>query len=111
MEKEHLRAQYPFPYLTVEIEQVERFVSTSGTTGLPVMFGMTRNDFHHLLPYQMTRLLTAAGVKGLYYLDGESLLADDGEGTVDSSHPTDLGFVQHADAFEKALRPILNLKK
>lgn len=63
MEKEHLRAQYPFPYLTVEIEQVERFVSTSGTTGLPVMFGMTRNDFHHLLPYQMTRLLTAAGVK------------------------------------------------
>lgn len=51
--------------------------------------------------------LKEAGVKGLSYLDGESLLADDGEGTVDSSHPTDLGFVQHADAFEKALRPLL----
>ena len=38
---------------------------------------------------------------------GEHLLGDDGEGTVDSSHPTDLGFVRQADAFEKVLRPIL----
>ena len=38
-------------------------------------------------------------------LSGEDLLGDDGEGTVDSSHPTDLGFVRQADAFEKALKP------
>jgi len=51
--------------------------------------------------------LTKAGTKNLAYLTGEELLGDDGEGTVDSSHPTDLGFVRQADAFEKALRPLL----
>ena len=51
--------------------------------------------------------LTSAGTKHLTYLAGEDLLGDDGEGTVDSSHPTDLGFVRQADAFEKALLPLL----
>ena len=46
-------------------------------------------------------------VEGVHLLQGSALLADDGEGTVDSSHPTDLGFVQHADAFEAALQPLL----
>ena len=63
MEKSDLHQHYPFPFLTVPIEQVERFVATSGTTGLPVTFGMTRNDLHTLLPYQMERMLAAAGVK------------------------------------------------
>lgn len=66
MEKDSLREHYPFPYLTVEPEDVERFVATSGTTGLPMMFGMTRNDLGGLLSYQMARLLTAAGVKQGY---------------------------------------------
>ncbi len=51
--------------------------------------------------------LTKAGDKYLAYLPGEHLIGDDGEGTVDSSHPTDLGFVRQADAFEKALKPLL----
>lgn len=51
--------------------------------------------------------LTSTGTKHLAYLPGEDLLGDDGEGTVDSSHPTDLGFVRQADAFEKALLPLL----
>ena len=63
MDKSLLRDRYPFPFLTVPMEQVERFVATSGTTGLPVTFGMTRSDLHQLLPYQMARLLTAAGVR------------------------------------------------
>jgi lysophospholipase L1-like esterase len=46
-------------------------------------------------------------VKGLHYLEGEDLLGSDGEATVDSSHPTDLGYVRQADAFEKALKPLL----
>jgi lysophospholipase L1-like esterase len=50
--------------------------------------------------------LVAAGVTGLHYLAGEDLLGDDGEATVDGSHPTDLGFVRQADALEKALRPL-----
>jgi hypothetical protein len=51
--------------------------------------------------------LRGDGVEGLFYLEGEKLLGEDNEGTVDSSHPTDLGFARQADAFEKALRSIL----
>jgi hypothetical protein len=55
--------------------------------------------------------LTSAGVKSLYYLPGEHLIGDDGEGTVDSSHPTDLGFMRQAEAFEAALKPILGRER
>ena len=48
--------------------------------------------------------LVAEGVERLFYLEGDELLGSDGEGTVDSSHPNDLGFVRQADAFEPVLR-------
>ncbi len=51
--------------------------------------------------------LTAAGVDGLRYLEGERMLGDDGDATVDSSHPTDLGFYRMADYFEPILREML----
>lgn len=51
--------------------------------------------------------LTAAGVTHVHYLAGDGLLPDDGEATVDSSHPTDLGMVAYADAYEPVLRSIL----
>jgi lysophospholipase L1-like esterase len=54
--------------------------------------------------------LLAEGVKGLHYLTGAGLLGDDGEATVDGSHPTDLGMKRYADAYERALRPILRLQ-
>jgi hypothetical protein len=47
--------------------------------------------------------LLAGGDKNLHYLPGEILLGDDGEDTVDGSHPTDLGFIRQADAMEKIL--------
>lgn len=45
----------------------------------------------------------------LYYLSGETLLGDDldNDGTVDGSHPNDLGMYRQAEALEKAIRPIL----
>jgi hypothetical protein len=51
--------------------------------------------------------LIAAGDQHLGYLEGEKLLAEDGEDTVDSSHPTDLGFVHQADAFEGVLKGLI----
>jgi hypothetical protein len=51
--------------------------------------------------------LQQASVKGLHYLEGEQLLGDDNEGTVDSSHPTDLGFVRQAEAFLMVLQPLV----
>jgi len=47
--------------------------------------------------------LKAEGMAGLYYLEGESQLGDDGEGAVDGSHPTDLGFMRMADVFTPAI--------
>ncbi|MGE3778269.1 MAG: N,N-dimethylformamidase beta subunit family domain-containing protein, partial [Pirellulaceae bacterium] len=51
--------------------------------------------------------LLADGVGGLHYLPGERLLGTDRDDTVDGSHPTDLGFQRHADAFEPVLRNLL----
>ncbi|MEM7233780.1 MAG: SGNH/GDSL hydrolase family protein, partial [Planctomycetota bacterium] len=51
--------------------------------------------------------LENAGVSRLYYLEGRKLLGEDGEDTVDSSHPTDLGFWRHAKAFREVIVPIL----
>jgi hypothetical protein len=51
--------------------------------------------------------LKAAGDKNLYYIPGAGMIGDDSEGTVDSSHPTDLGFYRQAEAFLKVLCPIL----
>ena len=63
LDKSNLRDAYPFPYLTVPMGQVERFMATSGTTGLPVMFAMTGDDYRVLLKQQMKRVLGAAGVR------------------------------------------------
>ncbi len=51
--------------------------------------------------------LRQSGVKELHYLKGANLLGDDGEGTVDSSHPNDLGFMRQADAHAAVLGPLL----
>lgn len=55
--------------------------------------------------------LKRAGDSHLFYLEGEHLLGNDNEGTVDSSHPTDLGFMRQADAFAAVLGEILEQKK
>jgi len=51
--------------------------------------------------------LIAGGTKHLYYVDGPSLLGDDAEGTVDNSHPNDLGFMRQAQGLDKVLGPLL----
>jgi hypothetical protein len=50
------------------------------------------------------------GVKNLYYIPGEHLFGDDGEGTADGSHPTDLGFVRQAEIVGKVIEPLLNVE-
>jgi len=48
------------------------------------------------------------GVEKLYYIRGDTQLGADGEDTVDSSHPNDLGFMRMAEAFDKVLKPLLS---
>ncbi len=66
-----------------------------------------RNDTSRAAFRAAYERLQKAGVKHLSYLPGDHLLGEDGEATVDSSHPTDLGFMRQAEAFEEALRPLL----
>jgi hypothetical protein len=66
-----------------------------------------RNETSQAALREVFGQLTADGVKGLHYLPGKDLIGDDGEGTVDSSHPTDLGFMRQAEAFRTVLGPIL----
>ncbi|MDA7904497.1 SGNH/GDSL hydrolase family protein [bacterium] len=54
--------------------------------------------------------LLAAGEKNIYYLDGQELLGKDGEGATDGSHPSDLGMVRYADAYEPVLQDLLEGK-
>jgi len=63
LEKADLRELYPYPMLTIELDQVARFFSTSGTTGLPMLFGFTEKDLYQTLAKQMARQLYCNGVR------------------------------------------------
>ena len=66
-----------------------------------------RNAENHAALKMVYDRLLAGGIKGLHYLPGAVQLGDDGEGTVDGSHPTDLGFLRMADAFAPVLAEAL----
>jgi hypothetical protein len=66
------------------------------------------NEDNHAALRRAYENLMSAGVGGLYYLTADGMLGSDGEGTVDGSHPTDLGFQRQADAFEHVLKPLLD---
>jgi len=66
-----------------------------------------RNETSRAALREAFRRLMEDGVTGLTYVEGEHLLGDDGDATVDSSHPTDLGFWRMADALEPVLRPLI----
>ncbi len=70
-----------------------------------------RMEWYHLkdraeLEAAYERLQTA-GVQKLFYIPGEHLFGDDGEGSTDGSHPNDLGFMRQADIFTTVLEPLL----
>jgi hypothetical protein len=70
-----------------------------------------RNEQNHAALRAVFQKLTSTGMEHLHYLPGEHLLGDDGEAAVDGSHPTDLGFLRQAEAFQKVLAPLLRQKR
>lgn len=66
-------------------------------------------DNHAALKAAYERL-KAAGVKGLYYIEGDHLYGDDTDGATDGSHASDLGFARQSDIFEPVLRQALGKK-
>ncbi len=51
--------------------------------------------------------LIAGGDRKMAYVPGDKLYGDDGEATVDGTHPTDVGFQRMAEAIAPVLRPLL----
>ncbi|QDU80578.1 hypothetical protein Pla110_23090 [Polystyrenella longa] len=99
-----LRAAHPdTPILLVE--------DRNYTNSFLVESKRTRNESSQAALQAEYDKLIAEGVKNLYYLEGDNLLGSDGDGTVDSSHPNDLGFFRQANEFERVLKPILNETK
>ena len=74
-------------------------------TGFLVEARRKANEANHAALREAFAALQAEKVPYVYYLEGANLLGDDGEGTVDGSHPT--GFTRKAAEFERVLRPIL----
>lgn len=65
------------------------------------------HDANHAALRQAFESLKKEGVKKLFYLPGDHLMGDDGDGSTDGSHPSDLGYFRQADAFEPAIRQAL----
>ena len=68
------------------------------------------HDDNHAALRKAFKELQTAGVKHLYYVEGDPLLGDDFEGTTDASHPNDLGFMRHAEVFAPILKRVLRLE-
>lgn len=66
-----------------------------------------RNDTNHIALRQVFAKLRRDKVPHLHYLKADHLLGGDGEGTIDGSHPTDLGFTRQAAEFARVLKKIL----
>ncbi len=74
-------------------------------------FFPAKQEFHkanHRALRQAYESLQKQGVPKLFYLPGDHLLGDDGEGATDGSHPSDLGFMRNAAAYESVLHSILD---
>jgi hypothetical protein len=66
-----------------------------------------RNETNHAAMRAAYARLQKDKVPHLLYLKADDLLGDDGEATIDGSHPTDLGFLRQATEFQKALKKAL----
>lgn len=66
-----------------------------------------RNELSRKALKEEYQRLLDAGMAHLAYIEGDSLLGEDRDDTTDGSHPSDLGFLRHADAFEPVLRKML----
>lgn len=83
---------------------VENIIYQQAPFRMPGANGHEEKNFQLRSAYQ--RLLKAK-VKGLHYVGCRKLLGDDGLGTVDRVHPTDVGFLRIAKALEPVLRKLI----
>lgn len=61
--KEDLRNSYPYEAFAVPLRDIVRIHSTSGTKGIPIVVGYTKNDLN-IWSSLVARVLSAAGITG-----------------------------------------------
>ena len=66
-----------------------------------------RNETNHKAMRDVYAKMQRDKIQHLFYLKADNLLGEDGEATIDGSHPTDLGFARQAAEFARVLKPIL----
>jgi lysophospholipase L1-like esterase len=115
----------PVPNLTKEliVERIEPFVHTLRAVHAATPIVLVENvpyqqaafvpgiaerlkAFNDALRDAFDRLITS-GVANLHLVPGDALLGDDGEATVDGTHPTDLGFLRMADVLMPVIAPLV----
>ena len=97
------------------VERIEPFVKRlrQAHPNTPILLAED-SSFRNVSPTEKGRILRTAfeklkaeGVKNLHFLSSQGMLGTDSEGTVDGCHPNDLGMMRLADAFAKALMPLV----
>lgn len=68
---------------------------------------LQRNESSRAALQQQHQVLLDAGTEKLFYISGDLLLDANRDDTTDGSHPSDLGFFNHANAMEPVLRQAL----
>jgi len=95
-----LRTAHPTtPILLVEDRNYE--------DGFLITSRRRHNDENHVALREEYAKMQHEKIPHLLYLKAEHLLGADGEGTIDSSHPTDLGFLRQATEFQRVLKKAL----
>jgi hypothetical protein len=97
--KELRKARPDVPIILVEDRT---FANAHAIPGMARHHAASRAALHKAF-----REMTWDGVQSLHYIEGPGQLGDDDEGTVDASHPTDLGFLRQAEAFAPRIGYVL----
>jgi lysophospholipase L1-like esterase len=100
----------PFVRILREKHPEIPIVLAEGATYDDAFFKETRNQ-RNLYSRKALRSayeqLLQEGHRNIYYQVGEGQLGTDGEGTVDGTHPTDLGFMRQAQVYAPLIQAVL----
>ena len=80
----------------------------------PILF-VGQSHFKEPHPTTKTKVLQRVinksideGIKNIHFIEGNDLLGDDKDATVDGCHPNDLGMKRHADVLAPAIRKLID---
>lgn len=90
------------PTTPIVIVEDREFAHTPYVRARQIHYALTRTNLRAAY-----NRLVESGMEGLYFVPRDHLFGDDFDGTVDASHPTDLGFSRYSDILEPVLRSIL----